>query len=78
MRGGCYKEGGAVDGRTFLHVWDDVRHHIADRRPDLCYLLEARDRWTPRVGCAGLRTLPARAAQNGLESGWCKAAMMDD
>ena len=33
-----YAKGRAVNGRSFVHVYDDVKDHFADRRPDLTYL----------------------------------------
>jgi hypothetical protein len=36
---GRFPKGRSVDGRTFLHVMDDVKDHIADRTPDLRYLI---------------------------------------
>ena len=35
---GRYAKGRAVNGRSFVHVYDDVKDHFADRRPDLTYL----------------------------------------
>ncbi len=45
----------SVDGRDFLHVMDDVKDHIADRRADLTYLIMAERRidlpgWRDRLG----------------------------
>jgi hypothetical protein len=33
-----FEKGRTVDGRKFLHVMDDTKDHVADRRPDLSYL----------------------------------------
>ncbi|MFP4058744.1 MAG: glycoside hydrolase family 20 zincin-like fold domain-containing protein [Candidatus Brocadiia bacterium] len=33
------EKGRAVGGRTFLHAMDDVKDHLADRRPDLTYVI---------------------------------------
>ena len=38
-----FEKGRSVDGRSCLHVLDDVKDHLADRRPDLTYLLEAEE-----------------------------------
>jgi len=34
-----YPKGRSVDGRQFVHVFDDVKDHFADRRADLSYML---------------------------------------
>lgn len=34
-----YPKGRSVDGRDFVHVMDDVKDHLADRRPDLSYII---------------------------------------
>lgn len=36
---GRFPKGQSVDGRDFLHVMDDVKDHLGDRRPDLTYLI---------------------------------------
>jgi hypothetical protein len=33
-----YPKGRSVNGRDFVHVFDDVKDHFADRRPDLGYM----------------------------------------
>jgi hypothetical protein len=33
-----------ANGRTFLHVLDDVKDHVADRRRDLSYLIAPEER----------------------------------
>jgi hexosaminidase len=35
-----FEKGRSVDGRDFVHVMDDVKDHLADRRADLSYLIE--------------------------------------
>jgi hypothetical protein len=39
----CYEKGCAVNRRTFLRAWGDVRDQIADRWPDLSCPLEAHN-----------------------------------
>lgn len=34
-----YPKGQSVDGRTFLHVQDDIKDHWADRRADLSFMM---------------------------------------
>ena len=34
-----FEKGRSVDGRQFVHVMDDVKDHLADRRADLSYLI---------------------------------------
>jgi hypothetical protein len=34
-----YEKGRTVDGRRFVHVFDDVKDHWADRRADLSYMI---------------------------------------
>ena len=38
-----YPKGRSVDGRQFVHVFDDVKDHFADRRADLSYMLAPED-----------------------------------
>ncbi|PYT28668.1 MAG: hypothetical protein DMG57_14115 [Acidobacteria bacterium] len=38
-----YPKGRSVGGRQFLHVFDDVKDHFADRRADLSYMLAPED-----------------------------------
>lgn len=35
----CYPKGRSVNGRQFVHVFDDVKDHFADRRPDLSFMM---------------------------------------
>ena len=49
-----YPKGRSVDGREFVHVYDDVKDHWADRRPDLSYMLAPEeniglDRWNSEL-----------------------------
>jgi hypothetical protein len=38
-----YPKGRSVNGRQFVHVFDDVKDHFADRRADLSYMLAPED-----------------------------------
>lgn len=38
-----YPKGRSVGGRQFVHVFDDVKDHFADRRADLSYMLAPED-----------------------------------
>lgn len=49
-----YPKGRSVDGREFVHVFDDVKDHFADRRPDLSYMTAPEesiglDRWNEEL-----------------------------
>jgi hypothetical protein len=39
----CYPKGRSVNGKNFVHVFDDVKDHFADRRADLSYMLAPED-----------------------------------
>jgi hypothetical protein len=39
-----YPKGRSVNGRDFYHVLDDVKDHIADRRPDLSFYIAPEER----------------------------------
>jgi hypothetical protein len=39
----CYPKGRSVDGRQFVHVFDDVKDHFADRRADLSFMMAPED-----------------------------------
>ncbi|MCK0135365.1 glycoside hydrolase family 20 zincin-like fold domain-containing protein [Arenibacter sp. S6351L] len=50
-----FKEGRSVDGRNFVHVYDDVKDHFADRRLGLEYMLAPFERmkieeWQNKLG----------------------------
>lgn len=47
-----FEKGRSVDGRDFVHVFDDVKDHPADRRPDLTYLIEPEE----NIGLPAWRT----------------------
>jgi hypothetical protein len=38
-----YPKGRSVGDRNFVHVMDDVKDHLADRRPDLSYLISPEE-----------------------------------
>jgi len=74
-----YEKGRSVDGRSFLHVMDDVKDHVADRRPDLTYLLEAEEliglpKWVQSLE----EVIGAYAARHGLDVVLREAEIMDD
>jgi hypothetical protein len=39
-----FEKGRSVDGRDYVHIMDDVKDHLADRRPDLSYLVAHEER----------------------------------
>jgi hypothetical protein len=52
-----YPKGRPVGGRQFVHVFDDVKDHFADRRADLSYMLAPEDslgldRWLNELATA--------------------------
>lgn len=52
-----YPKGRSVSGRSFVHVFDDVKDHFADRRPDLSYMEAPEDsigldHWLEELGQA--------------------------
>ncbi len=52
-----YPKGRPVGGREFVHVFDDVKDHFADRRADLSYMLAPEaslelDRWLNELAAA--------------------------
>lgn len=62
-----YPKGQSVNGRRFVHVYDDVKDHWADRRADLSYMTApeeslALDKWNAEL--AGV--IRAYAAINGV------------
>jgi hypothetical protein len=74
-----YEKGRSVGGRTFLHVMDDVKDHVADRRPDLTYLLEAEEliglpNWVQALENA----IGAYAAKHGVGVVLREAEIMDE
>jgi hypothetical protein len=38
-----FPKGRSVQGRKFVHVFDDVKDHFADRRADLTYMMAPED-----------------------------------
>jgi hypothetical protein len=74
-----HEKGRTVDGRAFLHAWDDVKDHHADRRVDLSYLLEAQELMDAPSWLRGLdQALSVYAERNGLEGAMREADVMDD
>ena len=75
----CYEKGRAVDGRAFVHVFDDVKDHVADRRADLSYLLEAHELMDASVWLRGLdEILQTYATSHGLGGLLREAEILDD
>jgi hypothetical protein len=63
-----YPKGRSVGGRKFVHVFDDVKDHFADRRPDLTYMTAPEesiglDRWNEEL--AG--NIRRYAAEHGID-----------
>jgi hypothetical protein len=54
---GRYPKNADVDGKTFLHVMDDVKDHFADRRKDLSYMIAPEESMGLRDWCAKLGKL---------------------
>jgi hypothetical protein len=62
-----------------VHVYDDVKDHVADRRPDLSYLLEAHELMDAPGWLRGLdRIIRSYAARHGLEDGLREGEILDD
>ena len=68
-----------VDGREFIHVFDDVKDHFADRRADMSYLIApfesiGLDEWRN-----GLKTIiDAYSQQTGRKVKELDEELMDD
>lgn len=74
-----YQKGRAVGGRAFLHAWDDVKDHAADRRPDLSYLLEAHELMDAPGWLRGLdEVLREYAEREGMQEMLREAEILDD
>lgn len=63
-----YEKGRSFGGRDFVHVFDDVKDHFADRRPDLGYMAAPEesaglDAWLDELS----RTMEVYARLNGLK-----------
>jgi hypothetical protein len=50
-----FEKGTSANGRDFVHVFDDVKDHMADRRADLSYLIAPEQRMDLSGWLAGLR-----------------------
>lgn len=69
-----YAKGRSVGGRDFVHVFDDVKDHFADRRPDLSYMAAPEDSlgldaWLEELGgvmrvYSNLNGVPAPVPEN--------------
>jgi len=58
----------SVEGRTFLHVMDDVKDHFADRRADLSYLTAPEESMGLEQWCGSLERIMERyASAHGLK-----------
>ena len=74
-----YEKGRTVDGRDFVHAYDDVKDHVADRRPDLSYLLEAHELMDAPGWLRGLdAVVGSYAEQHGLAGLLREAEILDD
>ena len=74
-----YEKGRAVDGRAFVHAFDDVKDHVADRRADLSYLLEAHELMDAPGWLRGLdEVIRAYAALHGMDGVLREAEILDD
>jgi hypothetical protein len=74
-----YPKGRSVNGRAFVHVMDDVKDHLGDRRPDLSYVIAPEE----NIGLANwLRELQkiidAYAAAHGLDKAAVRQAELDE
>lgn len=57
----------SVDGRRFLHVMDDVKDHVADRRVDLSYMTAPEESMGLEKWCEAMESLiAAYAASHGI------------
>jgi hypothetical protein len=74
-----FEKGRAVNGRSFLHAWDDVKDHVADRRVDLSYLLEAHELMDAPGWLRGLdAVIRAYAERQGLDGIQREGEILDD
>jgi len=74
-----HEKGRTVNGRTFLHAWDDVKDHVADRRTDLSYLLEAHELMDAPGWLRGLdEVIRAYTERRGLGGVLRDAEILDD
>jgi hypothetical protein len=74
-----YEKGRALDGRAFVHAWDDVKDHVADRRTDLSYLLEAHELMDAPGWLRGLdEVICAYAERHEIEGVLREAEVLDD
>ena len=68
-----------VDGRQFVHVFDDVKDHFADRRADLSYHIAPFESIDLPAWCDALEEIiHSYARQQGLEVKGLEEELMDD
>lgn len=62
-----FPKGRAVGSRKFVHIMDDVKDHLGDRRPDLTYIISPEENIGLRGWMRDLRNVARRyAAAKGL------------